>query len=269
MTNFAERPTRVARSILDGVSPSRGTVRIRLALEDGSERIIINLRNVFYLSNSPSNLISLSLFNDARIYYDNEEQALYDKASQKRLAFSQKWERRFLLHLLNLSVSAANLLKAKDDLHQDTRPKVHQTQSNKQSFTVWHKRFGHLNFSVLKRYFAYHNICYTDDERVYDSCKKAKATKHYNCTPQKRQKKPYHFVHTELVGPITQVGFRAKRYFFTFTDDNTRITETYIGRQKSKWLKSLKAFYNLVRTCIGLDRSMERLRSDYGSKLQS
>ncbi len=89
MTNFAERPTRVGGSTSDGVSPGRETVQIRLALEDGTEGVILNLQNVYYLSNSPSNLISLSLLNDAGIYYDNKQQALYNKASQRPLAFTQ------------------------------------------------------------------------------------------------------------------------------------------------------------------------------------
>ncbi len=136
MTDFAERPTRVGGSTLDKVSPGWGTVRIRLALEDGSKGIILNLQNVFYLPNSPSNLISLSLLNDAGIYYDNEQQALYDKASQKPLAFAQWWEQSFLLHPLNLFVPTANLLKVEDDLYQDTGPKVHQIQSDKHPLTV-------------------------------------------------------------------------------------------------------------------------------------
>ena len=68
MMDFAERPTRGGRSTSDGVSLGRETVRIRLVLEDGSEGIILNLWNIFYLPNSPSNLISLSLLNDAGIY---------------------------------------------------------------------------------------------------------------------------------------------------------------------------------------------------------
>ncbi len=72
ITNFAERPTRVGESTLDGILPRRGTVQIRLALENGTERVILNLQNVYYLPNSPSNLISLSLLNDASIYYDNK-----------------------------------------------------------------------------------------------------------------------------------------------------------------------------------------------------
>ncbi len=262
MTDFAEKPTRVTGSTSDGVFPGQITVQIRLALEDGSERIILNLQNVFYLLNSLSNLISLSLLNDTGIYYNDQQQALYDKSSRKSLAFAQRWERSFLLHPLNLSVSAANLLKAEDDIYQDTGPNVHQTQSHN------HPQFGHFNFPALKRHPADHKIRYINNEPLYDGCKKAKATKHYNRTPKERAKRPYLFVHTDLVGPITPVGFRAERYFFTFIDDNTRIKETYTGKQKSEWLKSFKAFYNLVRTYIGLDRLIERLQSDYGSEIQ-
>lgn len=65
------------------------------------------------------------------------------------------------------------------------------------------------------------------------------------------------------------MGFGTERYFFTFIDDHTHIIETYIGKRKSKWLKSLKAFYNLVRIYIGLEWLIERLQSDYNSELQS
>ncbi len=73
----------------------------------------------------------------------------------------------------------------------------------------------------------------------------------------------------DLIGPIMLMGFGAKRYFFTFTNDNTSITKTYTRRQKNEWLKSLKALYNLVCTHTGLDKPIKRLRSDYGSELQS
>ncbi len=269
MTDFAEGPTKVGRSTLDGVSPGRGIGQIRLALEDESKEIILNLWNVFYLSNSPSNLISLSFLNDAGIYYDNKQQAPYSKDSRKLLAFAQRWERSFFLHLLNFFVPAANLLKTEGNLYKDTGSNVYQTKSNKHPLTVRHKIFGHLKFLALRRDLAHHNICSTYDERICDSCKRAKVTKYYNCMPKKRAKRPYQFIHTDRVGPITSVEFGAKRYFFTFTDDKPRITEIYTGKRKSEWLKSLKAFYELDRICICLDRPIEKLRSDYGLKLQS
>lgn len=73
----------------------------------------------------------------------------------------------------------------------------------------------------------------------------------------------------DLVESITPVGFKAKRYFFMFIDDNIYITETYTRKLKSKWLKNLKVFYNLVCIRTGLDKPIKRLQSDYGSELQS
>ena len=47
------------------------------------------------------------------------------------------------------------------------------------------------------------------------------------------------------------------------------MTETYTGTKKSDWLKCLKIYHNLYRTRSKEDHSIERLRSDYGSELQS
>lgn len=88
MTDFAERLIRIRKSILGGVSPSWRIVQIRLVLENRTEEIILNHYNVYYLSNNLSNLISLSLFNNADIHYNNKQQALYDKTSQKSFAFT-------------------------------------------------------------------------------------------------------------------------------------------------------------------------------------
>lgn len=111
---------------------------------------------------------------------------------------------------------------------------MYQTQSEKLFLTVWHKRLEHLNFPALKNNLTHHNICYNNDKHICDSCERAKVTKRYNYTPQERAKRPYQFIYIDLVGPIMLVEFGAKRYFFTFTDDHTRITKTYTVRQKSK-----------------------------------
>ena len=76
-------------------------------------------------------------------------------------------------------------------------------------------------------------------------------------------------MHTDLVGPINPVGFSGERYFFMFTDDATRMTDTYTGIKKSDWLKCLKAYHSLCKTRSKDDHPIERLRSDYESELQS
>lgn len=182
MTDFIKKPTNVGGLTVDGISPGYGTMRIRLALEDGRKEIVLNLQNVFYLPNSPSNLVSLSLLNDANIFYNNERHTLYNKTSRRPLAFAQCWERSFLLHPLNLLVSATNLLKI-DDTYQEVEPKIYLIQSSKLFLTIWHKRFGHLNFSALRKHLVRHDIYYIKDKSVCNSYKRAKTTKHYNCIP--------------------------------------------------------------------------------------
>lgn len=270
MTGYHEKTTRIGGSTADGMSPGRGNVCLRLSLKGGKEGVILDLKDVFFLPSSPSSLVSLGLLNNHGIFHNNEDETLYDKETKTPLAYAQRWRNNFLLQPLNLSDSAVNLTHVNDDTY--IGPHVHQTINTKLPLTTWHKRLGHLNFASLKRYLRELDIEYSDDlpGHICDSCQRAKATKIYNRQePQKRAKAPFQFIHTDLVGPINPVGFGGEKYFFTFTDDFTRYTETYTGAKKSDWFSCLKTFYNLCKTRSQKERPVERLRSDYGSELQS
>lgn len=94
---------------------------------------------------------------------------------------------------------------------------------------------------------------------VCDSSQRTEATKVYNRDPQEKAERPYQFIHTDLVGPITPLGFGGEHYFFTFTNDYTRYTKTYTGAQKSDWFRCLKEFHNLAKTCFKEPQPTERL----------
>ena len=49
------------------VSPGRGEVCLRLSLKNNSEGLILKLQNIYYLPNSPYNLVSLGLFSNNEI----------------------------------------------------------------------------------------------------------------------------------------------------------------------------------------------------------
>ena len=239
-------------------------------LKGRKEGAILDLKNVFFLPNSPSNLVSLGLLNNLGIFHNNEDEILYDKEIKTPLAYAQRWRNSFLLQPLNLSDSAVNLTHINNDIYKG--PLIYQTTNTKLPLTTWHKRLGHLNFALLKQYLRQLDIEYSNDlpGHICDSCQRAKATKIYNRQkPQKRAKAPFQFTHTDLVGPISPVGFGGGKYFFTFTDDFTRYTETYTGVKKSDWFSCLKTFYNLCKTRSQKERPVERLRLDYGSELQS
>lgn len=122
------------------------------------------------------------------------------------LAQAKRWNNSFLPQPLNLSDAAVNLIKNLDETYQ--WPKMAcQTRLDlaKQPLSTWHKRLGHLNLRSLRQYLKGLNIDYVNnsDNLVCDSCQRAKATKVYNCNPQEKAKRPYQFIHTDLVGPIS------------------------------------------------------------------
>lgn len=136
----------------NGISPSRGRVRLRLGLKDDSKGLIIKLRNVYYLFNSPCNMVSLSLLNDSEIYHNNKRKTLYHVDLKRVLAQVQRWRNSYLLKPLNLSDAAIHLLKINDNDYQSP---VHTLQSSAEpsastALSIWHKQLGHPNFPSLK-----------------------------------------------------------------------------------------------------------------------
>lgn len=67
-----------------------------------------------------------------------------------------------------------------------------------------------------------------------DSYKKMKAIKRYNQILQQRAIKPYQYIYINFVGSMTLIDFREERYSFMFTDNYTRINETYTAKRKYK-----------------------------------
>lgn len=98
----------------------------------------------------------------------------------------------------------------------------------------------------MKKYLKYYNIKYNINKYVCNSCKKAKTIKYYNQTLQQKTKRLYQIIHINCLYVITLIGFKTERYFFIFTNDYICIIKTYIAKQKSKWLKNLKIFYNFI-----------------------
>lgn len=118
MTEYQERPTKVGGSTSDRVLPGREKVRLRLGLEDNSEGLILNLQNVYYLPNSPCNLVSLGLLNNNGIFHNNEHENLYQITSKRVLAQVKCWRNSYLLRPLNLPDGAVHLLKVDADTYQ-------------------------------------------------------------------------------------------------------------------------------------------------------
>ncbi len=90
MTEYYNKPTRSGGSTSDRSSSGRGKTRLQWSFEDGSEGLVLNLRNVYYLPSSPCNLVSLGLLNSSGILHDNQNKTLYQLGSKKVLAQARR-----------------------------------------------------------------------------------------------------------------------------------------------------------------------------------
>ncbi len=190
MTKYYKKPTRIRWSKADGSPPGKGSIRLRLGLENGSERMISNLQNVYYLSSSPCNLVSLGLLNDSGISNDNGNKTLYQLGSNRVLAKARRWRNSYLFQPLNLSDAAVFLTKIDDETYE-WPPHTFLNSSSPKTLlplTIWHKRLRNTNRPSLKAYLKKLGVSYIDDSEghVCDSCQRAKVTKIYNREQKKR-----------------------------------------------------------------------------------
>lgn len=90
MANYVKRPMQIGASILEEISLGQGKVRLRLAVLKESERewVTFILNNIYYLPNSPSNLVSLAPLNDKKIYLNNKNEIFYNSNTKKNLALT-------------------------------------------------------------------------------------------------------------------------------------------------------------------------------------
>lgn len=81
MIKYTKKSTKVERSLTNRVLPKGRKVRIRLAKKNDLEDLVLTLNNIFYLSNSLLNFVSLDFFNNAEIYHHNKDQILYNQSN--------------------------------------------------------------------------------------------------------------------------------------------------------------------------------------------
>lgn len=90
MTEYHKKATQIGGFTSNGVFFERRKVRLWLSQKNGLKKVILNLKDVFYFPSSPSNLISLALLNNSGIFYNNENETLYNIYIKKVLAKAKK-----------------------------------------------------------------------------------------------------------------------------------------------------------------------------------
>lgn len=90
ITEYTKKHMRVGGFIADGILPGGGNIKIRLAKKYGSEALVLTWTNDLYLPNRLSNLVSLDLLNDVKIFHHNKDQILSWPKYLKEICFCRK-----------------------------------------------------------------------------------------------------------------------------------------------------------------------------------
>lgn len=269
--DYSNNPSAMTGATSSGLSPGRGTIRLHLAHADGSAGAILTLHDVWYIPQSPANLVCQAKLNDSGIYYSNETWYLYTKEGKKNVGYVPRIRNNFVFKIWNNLGMAIHLTQTASEIFQWPLEAIFHT-SKVIPLSTWHVRLGHLNIPGLRKYLKRLDISYDDDitESYYcHACELGKATKIYNRIPQERATENFQYIHTDMVGAIKPKGFLDEMYFFTFTCDKTRFTHVYTAKLKSEWLSHLQTYYSLAQNKTQKSKPIARLRTDFGSELRS
>lgn len=270
--SYADSPSAMTRATSSGISPGRGITRLHLELEDGTKGAILTLHDVWYIPQSPANLVSQARLNDAGVHYSDESWYLYTKIERTNIGYVPRVQNNFIFKARHETQSISSPLEAISVSSSGSNEVALNTTAGSISLRTWHIRLGHLNPYDLRKYLKALDISYEDDieERSYcHACELGKATKVYNRVPQERETEPFCYIHTDMVGPIKPKGFLDEIYFFTFTCDATRYTHVYTAKRKNEWFFHLQTYYSYVQNRTQKSKPIARLRTDFGTELRS
>ena len=151
-----ENPTPLSGVTSKGVSPGWGTVVLSLALENGQKGAILSMAHVFYIPESPANLISLAKLNDVGLYWDNKTWNLYDtKRTGQIVGYVPKWRQNWVFRIWDMDIKdiAVGITKIDADTYQwpidNTFSVLSVMKAKSENLSVWHCQLVHLNIIPL------------------------------------------------------------------------------------------------------------------------
>lgn len=179
-STYYDDPTVITGATASITSPGQGTIRLRLALENGTPGSTFTLTGVWYMPQCPANLVSQARLNDSNVFYDNENWTLYFRNTKQILGYVPRVNNNFIFKTIQNQDVGIHLTRTDSDApYQWPKYAVYKTKCPTK-LTTWHARLGHMNFTWTMQYLKRLNIPYADDitENFFcNSCELAKATK--------------------------------------------------------------------------------------------
>ena len=149
------------------------------------------------------------------------------------------------------------------------------TDKKDDSLSMWHARFGHLDYDYLKMLDSkslVEGLSFNQNE-IFDRKCHGCAYGKQHCLPFPKKsvhkcKQPLELIHTDVCGPIPINSVGGSRYFVTFTDDYTHYTYVNMIKNKSEGIDKLREYVKMAEniTRQGVKRICRDNEQEYVSE---
>ncbi|CAN1225967.1 Retrovirus-related Pol polyprotein from transposon TNT 1-94, partial [Linum grandiflorum] len=125
---------------------------------------------------------------------------------------------------------------------------VASLDSSMDPVVLWHYRLGHPSFMYLERLFP--DLFNKRSAKLFECevCQLAKHTRTVYSGVGYQPTKPFAIVHSDIWGPMKVRNINGARWFITFIDDHTRLTWTFLMKDKSETTGIFQDFHTMIRT---------------------
>ncbi|CAN0905026.1 Retrovirus-related Pol polyprotein from transposon RE1, partial [Linum grandiflorum] len=113
---------------------------------------------------------------------------------------------------------------------------------------LWHFRLGHPSFMYLERIAPQ---LFQNKKAKFFNCEVCQLAKHTRTTYSPlgyRPTKPFAIIHSDIWGPTRVKNVNGARWFVLFIDEHTRMTWTFLMKDKSETASVFQTFYHMIRT---------------------
>ena len=117
------------------------------------------------------------------------------------------------------------------------------------SSSLWHARFGHLNYNslrLLRKNGVFGLPTIPKEKNKCDACILGKHSKLPFHESNFRASRKLELVHSDLCGPMPTPSANGNKYFMTFVDDYSRMCWIYCLKTKSEAFQTFKDFHALI-----------------------
>ncbi|GMI79954.1 hypothetical protein HRI_001664700 [Hibiscus trionum] len=129
---------------------------------------------------------------------------------------------------------------------------------------LWHFRLGHPNFFYLSKLFPKLFINKKPSSFKCHVCPLAKQTRNSYLPSTYKPSHPFSLVHSDVWGPSRVKNITGGRWFVIFIDDHSRLTWTYLLKEKSEVSQVFEQFYSMVETQF--ETKIQIFKSDNGGE---